>query len=327
MARRFGEGGVRRADDAGADQRLQIDRTLRRLCGWTRAGAVPSEATFSRAFAGLPCPASSHGWRPSRIVWSGTSAGCDGDARERATRKPKRRRGRPRKGEQRPPRRRLERQQTMTLSEMLAPRACDVKESWTGYKLHIDAADGGVPVSCILTSASLHDSQVALPLAHLTAGRVTNLYDLMDSAYDAKEIRTCSELGHVPIIDPNPRPARASWRCRGPRPAGRALNVAAGDLRRIDRGLYDHPRTNGLTVGRPSGPALPQHTRNIRIFRHRFAPHGWRPSRMRSGSPAILRRPSPAVGLALGCRWRSVDRSPTAGGDRSGLANWEPSPR
>ncbi len=27
------------------------DRTLRRLCGWSRAGAVPSPATFSRAFA------------------------------------------------------------------------------------------------------------------------------------------------------------------------------------------------------------------------------------------------------------------------------------
>ena len=40
----------------------------------------------------------------------------------------------------------------------------------------------------------------------MTAGRVTNLYDLMDSAYDAKEIHQTSErLGHVPIIDVNPR--------------------------------------------------------------------------------------------------------------------------
>ncbi|MCY4430920.1 MAG: hypothetical protein OXC11_11095 [Rhodospirillales bacterium] len=57
----------------------------------------------------------------------------------------------------------------MTLSGMLAdlPQACDVgtkrnakgyKETWVGYKFHLDAADGGVPVSCILTSASLHDS-------------------------------------------------------------------------------------------------------------------------------------------------------------------------
>ena len=61
-------------------------------------------------------------------------------------------------------------------------------------------------LSCILTSASLHDSQVAIPLATMTAQRVAILYDLMDSAYDAAEIRAHSEsLGHVPIIDLNPR--------------------------------------------------------------------------------------------------------------------------
>ena len=40
----------------------------------------------------------------------------------------------------------------------------------------------------------------------LTASRVDSLYDLMDSAYDAPEIRAFSEkLGYVPIIDVNPR--------------------------------------------------------------------------------------------------------------------------
>ena len=34
-------------------ERLAVDATLRRLCGWACAGAVPSEATFSRAFAEL----------------------------------------------------------------------------------------------------------------------------------------------------------------------------------------------------------------------------------------------------------------------------------
>ena len=78
--------------------------------------------------------------------------------------------------------------------------------SWCGYKLHIDAIDGGIPVSCLLTSASLHDSQAAIPLATRTAGRADNLYDLMDSAYDAAGIRAFSErLGHVPIIDVTPR--------------------------------------------------------------------------------------------------------------------------
>ena len=75
-----------------------------------------------------------------------------------------------------------------------------------GYQLHLDTVDGDFPVSAVLTSASVHDSQVAIPLAQMTAGRVTSLYDLMDSAYDAPQIHAfCARLGHVAIIDPNPR--------------------------------------------------------------------------------------------------------------------------
>ena len=36
------------------------------------------------------------------------------------------------------------------------------KVSWIGFKLHIDEADGGIPISAILTSAFTHDSQVAI---------------------------------------------------------------------------------------------------------------------------------------------------------------------
>ena len=109
----------------------------------------------------------------------------------------------------------------MTLPEMLddLPLGCDVgtkrnakgyKESWIGYKLHLDVADGGMQLSGILTSASVHDCQVAIPLATMSAARVTNLYDVMDAAYDAAEIRAHSEsLGHVPIIDVNPRNSAA----------------------------------------------------------------------------------------------------------------------
>ena len=40
----------------------------------------------------------------------------------------------------------------------------------------------------------------------MTARRVTHLYDVMDSAYDAAAIRDFSRaLGHVPLIDPNRR--------------------------------------------------------------------------------------------------------------------------
>ena len=40
----------------------------------------------------------------------------------------------------------------------------------------------------------------------MTQGRVTNCYDLMDAAYCSAEIRSHSRcLGHVPLIDHNPR--------------------------------------------------------------------------------------------------------------------------
>lgn len=55
--------------------------------------------------------------------------------------------------------------------------------TWTGYKLHVDVADGVIPSSCLLTSASLHDNQIAILLAALTAARVTSLCDVIDCAY------------------------------------------------------------------------------------------------------------------------------------------------
>jgi hypothetical protein len=107
---------------------------------------------------------------------------------------------------------RLHRQRSMTLPEMLKelPTQCSlgVKTSpeghqkyWKGYKLHLDVADGQIPISALVTAASLHDSQVAIPLATMTAQRVINLYDIMDAAYDAIEIRENSRsLGHVPLV-------------------------------------------------------------------------------------------------------------------------------
>ncbi len=132
---------------------------------------------------------------------------------------PPKKRGRPKKGEVRTkPMTRLEKQSSgISLQEMLddLPTECTVgtkrnskgyKSSWIGYKLHIDGVDGDIPASCLLTSASLHDSQAAIPLAEITSQRITNCYDLMDAAYDAPLIKQHSQsLGHVPIIDENPR--------------------------------------------------------------------------------------------------------------------------
>ena len=52
----------------------------------------------------------------------------------------------------------------------------------------------------------MHDSRAAIPLSLMSAQRVTNLYDLMDAAYCSAELREHSRsLGHVPLIDHNPR--------------------------------------------------------------------------------------------------------------------------
>ena len=132
---------------------------------------------------------------------------------------PAKKRGRPRKDEVRPPAKEspIHRQRQQPLAQMLKdlPTACDrgtkcnaqgYKISWNGYKLHIDTADCGVPIAAVLSSASMHDSLAAIPLSLMSAGRVTNLYDLMDAAYCSAELRDHSRsLGHVPLIDHNPR--------------------------------------------------------------------------------------------------------------------------
>jgi len=219
-------------------ERLTVDKQLRRLCGWEHLGELPSEATFSRGFAEFArsqLPVRLHEAlikrsHEERLVGHISRDATAIEAREKpvttaapeastSAQPPKRGRGRPRKGEvvEKKEPRRLERQADMSLAAMLAdlPTHCAVgtkrnakghTTSWIGYKLHLDVADGDIPISAVLTSASLHDSQVAIPLATMTASRVTNLYDLMDSAYDAPEIDAKSRaLGHVPIIDQHPR--------------------------------------------------------------------------------------------------------------------------
>jgi len=110
---------------------------------------------------------------------------------------------------------RIQRQHHMTLSEMLAELSTEcslgVKTSskghqqyWRGYKLHWDiASDGRIPVSCVLTGAGVHDSQVAIPLMEMSKDRIGWKCDVMDSAYDARAIRKkASDLKHEVLIKP-----------------------------------------------------------------------------------------------------------------------------
>jgi len=214
--------------------RLNTDIKMRRICGWERKSEVPGEWTFSRAFKDFSRNKLTERLHEAliaqcykdEIIGHISRDSTAIEAREKPQVKEikkepsvKRKPGRPKKGEEVPKEKtRIEKQASgLSLREMIKdlPSVCNVgakKNSkgnasyWIGYKLHIDSADSGIPVSCLLTSASVHDSQVSIPLAELTNKRVTSLYDLMDSAYDVPQIHEHSKkLGHVPIIDKHPR--------------------------------------------------------------------------------------------------------------------------
>ncbi|HEX2582527.1 MAG TPA: transposase [Chlamydiales bacterium] len=216
-------------------ERLHSDGSFRRICGFELLSEIPSESVFSRAFAEFATTEllikvheeliKTH--YENEIVGHIITDSSAIEAREKAAKKikevvinkPKNPGGRPKKGQEKPKEMtRIEKQAfgAMTLEEMLKdlPHQCDVGakkntkgnlEWWIGYKLHITVDDHGIPLAGILSSASLNDNQVAIPLGKLTAQRVTGLYDLMDSAYYVPGIIEHSKnLGHVPIIE---RPA------------------------------------------------------------------------------------------------------------------------
>lgn len=216
--------------------RLQADSRLRRLCGFDLRHALPSEATFSRAFAEfstselmqrvharmitdtLGDQLIGHISRDSTAIEARESI-AKKDKIEAAPAKQKNKPGRPKKGEIRPAPQpsSLERQRGQTLEQMLLEldTACATgtkknaqgyKISWKGYKLHLDTACCGVPISAVLTGANVHDSRVALPLTRISAQRVDACYELMDAAYCSTVIREeIMAAGRVPLIDHNPR--------------------------------------------------------------------------------------------------------------------------
>lgn len=205
-------------------ERLESDRQLRWLCGWTTAPSIPSESTFSRAFAEFAAtelPQQLHAaliesTQKGRLIGHIARDSTAIEAREKfppAKPAKARRQRRPKRCKAAERGTRLEQQRQQTLNQQLAglSQECSigVKKSskghlsyWRGYKLHLDVADGQIPISALLTGASVHDSQAAIPLMTISSRRVTYLYELADSAYDAQAIREHSQqLGHKPIID------------------------------------------------------------------------------------------------------------------------------
>ena len=216
-------------DGALTIDRLQADSKLRRLCGFDLRHVLPSEATFSRGFAEFAASKLMQRVHArmiedtlgNQLIGHISRDSTAIEARESIAKKdqtevmrpaPKNQRGRPQKDEVRPtpepsP---LERQRSQTLDQILfeldtvcatgtKKNAQGYKISWKGYKLHLDTACCGVPISAVLTGANVHDSRVAIPLMRISAQRVDACYELMDAAYCStvirKEIQTA---GRVP---------------------------------------------------------------------------------------------------------------------------------
>ena len=215
-------------------KQLHGNANLRKICGFHE---VPSLPTFSRRLSEL-ADDKYFSEALEKLVTKHLSERITGNvlrdstaipAREAPSNKksdvrlspppPPHKRGRPKKGERRSPvpPTVLTQQASMPLEAAvsLLPTectwGCKINSQgnvsyWKGYKLHLDVTDAGIPVSMLVTGANVHDSQAAIPLEMMTERRLTHLYTLMDSAYDAEAIRTfIASRGRIPIIDRNPR--------------------------------------------------------------------------------------------------------------------------
>jgi Transposase domain (DUF772) len=144
---------------------LQARPNLRRICGFVCQRQIPSESTFSQVFAEFAADNLGTVVNDALVkeYWSEELVGHisrDSTAirgREKATKKVKQ-----------PEERRLEKQPRLTAEDAIAvlPKVCDrgtkknsqgYKESWNGFKLHVDVNDAGVPLSAVLASASVHE--------------------------------------------------------------------------------------------------------------------------------------------------------------------------
>lgn len=210
---------------------LVRDKQLKVICGWDSSDAIPSESKFSRAFKGYAessLPEKVHQALISQVYKDQTIGHLSIDstavtAREKFHKKKgsiserrkslnimqakQKREGISRKQKQL-------KQDLETMIEEL-PILCDIGmkkgsngyiTSWKGYKFHVAVDDHCIPIATILTSASLNDSEAAIPLISKANPLAKSYYNLMDSAYDASEIKEhCQSFGQVPIIDKRSR--------------------------------------------------------------------------------------------------------------------------
>lgn len=215
--------------------RLKADRTLRLICGWRYTYQIPHESTFSRAYdlmAHTKVADKAHQkfiseYLSDTLFFYNSTDSTAIEVREKPLRvkkepKVKKKRGRKKKDDLTLTAPKEEKLSTLQLSmsstsQMMSTISIDSNRGgkinskgngyyWIGGKLHLGVVDGDIPITALYTSASVHDSQVAIPVINETSNRVDYLYDLCDKGYDSETVKTFSrQRGHVPVIDVNPR--------------------------------------------------------------------------------------------------------------------------
>lgn len=204
-------------------RQLRCDPQARRLCGWGSAGNVPSQGQFSvvnKEFAERGFAAEWFDDYVRTYVEGDICATISYDSAPiavRAKAENARRMLEELDPDQPVPPSRLEWQAGKDADAAIAelPQNCDwgckrdshgKPKHWKGGKIHAAVTREGIPVAVAYTSASLHDSQVMIPLVKKASERVEHGFDLADAAYDAETIREASaEAGNVPVIDTNSR--------------------------------------------------------------------------------------------------------------------------
>ena len=201
---------------------LRAEPLSRRLCGWDSPGLVPSETRFCRVVGEFAERGFTDKWFAEMIVEHhgdipAETVSYDSAPVEVRTRAANAKRRLARIDPDQPPPSPISVQGARTAEANMAelPVECgwgckrdsqEKRMQWKGGKIHAAVTRDGVPIAVKYTSASLHDSQVMVPLAQQAAARVPHLFDLADAAYDAEPIRAaCAELGTVAVSDANPR--------------------------------------------------------------------------------------------------------------------------
>lgn len=242
---------------------LKKDEKLRRICGWDSFQKIPSESKFCRAFkefAERSLPERVHQALVSEmykdkiighVVKDSTPISAreaplkkEGDMKERKKLLNKQQAKDKRNGNSR---KQKQLREDLKTSLNGLPIRCDhgskkmangFLTTWKGYKFHVAIDDQCIPLAAILSSASLNDSEVAIPLAIKSNSVANNFYDLMDSAYNSPEIKEhCYSIGHVPIIDERPRNPAQKEEKKAEQKRKRILNAyTAEDIRYRERG-------------------------------------------------------------------------------------------